>query len=315
MPEKEHLHCLLCGDLNPRSFGLRFAPQGGNSVHAGETMNKNMPTLKILVDNSAAEGLASEHGLSVWVEAGGKRILFDAGQGAALEQNAGRMGINLSTADAFVLSHGHYDHTGAIDFVLQENPEVPVYAHPEVLKTRYSIYPDKASKDISMPPEERLLIENLPDSQLHWVKEPVQIAPDVHLTGPIPRNHPLEDTGGPFFLDPDKAKPDPITDDMAMWIETPRGLLVVCGCCHSGVVNTLDHIQKASGTTRIWGIVGGLHLKSASQERLQATTEYLRDLAPEFLVPCHCTGETAIDYFKQNLASIQINPGFAGLEL
>uniref|UniRef100_UPI00356899E1 MBL fold metallo-hydrolase n=1 Tax=Pontiella sp. TaxID=2837462 RepID=UPI00356899E1 len=78
--------------------------------------------LKIIVDNQAAEALVAEHGLSMWIEAGGTNILFDAGQGDALEQNAARLGIDLSHADLFVLSHGHYDHTGAVDFVMQESP-------------------------------------------------------------------------------------------------------------------------------------------------------------------------------------------------
>ena len=270
--------------------------------------------LKIVVDNQAAEGLEAEHGLSVWIEAGGKNILFDAGQGDALEHNAARLGLDLFHLDAFVLSHGHYDHTGAVDFVMQESPELQVHAHPGIFKTRYSIHPGKDAKEISMPSEERLIIANLPDSHLNWIKEPTQIADGVWLTGPIPRTHPLEDTGGPFFNDPAGTEPDPIPDDMALWIETGKGLLIVCGCCHSGLINTVNHIMQVSNENRIWGIVGGLHLKSASVERLAATTDALREWNPEFMVPCHCTGEAAIDHFKQNL-NIKIKPGFAGYEL
>jgi 7,8-dihydropterin-6-yl-methyl-4-(beta-D-ribofuranosyl)aminobenzene 5'-phosphate synthase len=277
-------------------------------------MNTSSPTLKIVVDNHAAVDLVQEHGFSVWIEAGGQRILFDTGQGKALRPNTERTRNDPAHADVLVLSHGHYDHTGAIDYVLQQNPEIPVFAHTAVLSERYSIYPGKDSKDISMPSEQRLIVENLTDSHLSWVNEPMQIAPGVHLTGPIPRNHPLEDTGGPFFKNPEGTEPDPILDDMALWIETPQGLLVVCGCCHSGFINTITHIQQASGEQRIRGIVGGLHLKNASPERLEATTEALKIWNPDFMVPCHCTGEAAINHFKKYLTT-DIRTGFAGFEL
>ena len=277
-------------------------------------MNTTPPILKIVVDNQSAVGLAREHGLSVWIEAGGRHILFDTGQGQALRPNTERTRNDAANADLLVLSHGHYDHTGAIDYVLQQNPEISVFAHTAVLSQRYSIYPGKEPKEISMPSEQRLLVENLPDSHLSWVDAPTQIAPGVWLTGPIPREHPLEDTGGPFFRDLEGRVPDPVPDDLARWIETPRGLLVVCGCCHSGLINTVNHIQQSSGEPRIWGIVGGLHLKNASAERLTATTEALRKFNPGFMVPCHCTGDATIDYFKQNL-TIPIHSGFAGYQL
>lgn len=277
-------------------------------------MSTNYPSLKIIVDNHSALGLVAEHGLSIWVEADGSRILFDTGQGRALRPNTERTRNDPAKADFLVLSHGHYDHTGAVDYVLQQSPEIQVFAHPAILRRRYSIYPGKKPKDISMLPEQRLLIKNLRDSHLSWINSPLQIAPGVYLTGPIPRIHPLEDTGGPFFLDPAGEQPDIIPDDLAMWIETPKGLLVVCGCCHSGLINTIDYIRQTSGESRIFGIVGGLHLKNSSAERLASTTEALREWNPEIIVPCHCTGDVALDYLKQKL-DLEIHAGFAGFEL
>ena len=277
-------------------------------------MNPGQFKLTILVDNHAAVGLAEEHGFAVWIEAGGKHILFDTGQGTALRPNTERTAYDPEKADILVLSHGHYDHTGGVDYVLERNPEIQVYAHLEIFRERYSLHPGQPPKEISMPPEERLVVANLLDSHLHWVPGPTQIAEGVWLTGPIPRNHPLEDTGGPFFLEPDGKTADEIPDDLSMWIETPNGLLVVCGCCHSGLINTLNHIRSVSGTDRIWGVLGGFHLKHASEARLAATVEGLRAIRPDFLVPCHCTGDTAIEYLKQNL-SISVLAGYAGYEL
>ena len=274
----------------------------------------NRLQIRILVDNHAVTGLLAEHGFAVWIEAGGKRILFDTGQGRALRPNTEHTRFDLAKADMLVLSHGHYDHTGAGDYVLERNPEIHVYAHLEIFRERYSLHPGQPPKEISMPSEQRLLVANLPDSRLHWVKTPTQIAAGVWLSGPIPRNHPLEDTGGPFFLDPEGSVPDPLPDDLSLWMETPGGLVVVCGCCHSGLINTLQQARSVSGMDRIRGIVGGFHLKSASAERLAATAEVLRELQPEFVVPCHCTGEAAVEYLKQHL-SIPVEAGFAGYEL
>lgn len=277
-------------------------------------MNPDMPMLRILVDNRAADGWVAEHGFAAWIEAGGKRILFDTGQGAALRPNTELTRHDPAKADILVFSHGHNDHTGASDYVLERNPEIHVYAHLGIFRERYSLHPGQPPHEISMPSEERLVIANVLDSHLHWVRTPMQIAKGVWLSGPIPRNHPLEDAGGPFYLDTNGREADTIPDDLALWIETPQGLLVVCGCCHSGLINTLDYIRNVSGTDRIWGIVGGFHLKNASVERLEATTDALREINPSFIVPCHCTGDAAIAYFKQNL-SIPVHAGFAGYEL
>ena len=277
-------------------------------------MKANPVFLSILVDNHAQSGFATEHGFAVWIEAGGKRILFDTGQGNALQPNLEKRRYDLGHADAVVLSHGHYDHTGGVDYVLECNPEIDVYAHLEIFRERYSLHPEQPPKEISMPSEERLVVANLPDSQLHWVAEPMLIAEGVWLTGPVPREHPLEDTGGAFFLEPEGDRPDEIPDDLSIWMETPRGLLVVCGCCHSGLINTLNYIRNVSGTKEIWGVIGGFHLKHASEERLAATVEGLREINPGFLVPCHCTGDAAVEYLKANL-SIKVQAGFAGFEL
>lgn len=274
----------------------------------------NNPSLKIVVDNHASVGLVAEHGLSIWIETPDCRILFDTGQGKALRPNTEETRNDPAKADLLVLSHGHYDHTGAVDYVLQQNPEISIFAHPSILSQRYSIYPGKDPKNIGMPEEQQLLVENLPDSHLNWIQEPTQIAPGVHLTGPVPRVHPLEDTGGPFFVDPEGKEPDPIMDDMAMWIEIPQGLLIICGCCHSGLINTISHILTKSAGKRIYGIIGGLHLKNASAERLAATTDALREWNPEFVVPCHCTGDAAIAHFQDRLTT-RIISGFAGFEL
>lgn len=270
--------------------------------------------IRILVDNDAADGLVTEHGFAVQIETNGCSILFDTGAGTALLPNCEKLGYDLTSTSLLVLSHGHYDHTGAIDQVLDCNPSLPIYAHPDVFNQRYSLHPDRPPKNISIPETQRKRLESIPHGQFHPVTEPLEIAPNVWLTGPIPRHHPLEDTGGPFFLDADRNEADPIRGDLSLWIETPSGLIVICGCCHSGLINTLSHLRSVSRTQQIRAIIGGFHLNHANPKRLAASADFLKLCAPEIIIPCHCTGGEATQFFKQNI-NTTVQAGYAGLEL
>ncbi len=247
----------------------------------------------VLVDNLAAPGLACEHGLALWIETAGLRILFDTGQSDAFDSNARVRGIATTMADALVLSHGHYDHTGGVAHALARAPGMQIYAHPAVTRPRCSIR-DGVAKDLQMPADARRALAQHPPARLHWVRQPSMLAPTVGLTGPIPRTTAFEDVGGPFFLDAAGAQPDMIEDDLALWIATPAGLVVCCGCCHAGLINTLQYICRVAGATRIAGIIGGLHLLHADAARMAATSAALRAYAPRQIIACHCTGAQAL---------------------
>ena len=277
-------------------------------------MTTNNIIIKILVDNKANAGLIKEHGFSVWIEVSGHRILFDTGQGSSLMPNAAILGCDLRIAEALVLSHGHYDHTGAISYVLTHNPAMKVYCHSDVLLSRYSIRDVTTPKDISMPHADKSAILGLPTEQVCWVTHPLRIYPNIGLSGPIPRTHPLEDTGGPFFLDPEGTRPDPLEDDMAMWIQSDRGLVIITGCCHSGLINTVDHVRRISGQEKISAIIGGFHLEHASRPRLEATCQALRKWNVGTIIPCHCTGSKAVA-LMQNVLGDSVFPDYAGLSL
>ena len=149
-------------------------------------MNEGPIRITILVDNRANEGLLAEHGLSLWIEASGQRLLFDTGQGPALASNAGKLGVALHSADTLVLSHGHYDHTGGVPLVIESAPAVHVFCHPAVPTSRYSIR-NGAARPIGMPESARSALERVPPERLHWTTQPIEIAPGIGLTGPIPR--------------------------------------------------------------------------------------------------------------------------------
>lgn len=270
--------------------------------------------IKILVDNKAAGDLVEEHGFAVWIETAGRALLFDTGQGVALAANAARLGCDLATIDTLVLSHGHYDHAGTVAPVLRGAATARVYAHAGALVPRYSVRPGEAPRAIAVAEADSEAILRLPPERVHWVDGPCALAPGVFVSGPIPRRHPLEDTGGPFFLDPKGQTADPLDDDLALWIETARGLLILTGCCHAGLINTVAHIRAVSGIDRVCGIVGGLHLVNACGARLVETCAALREWAPAFVVPCHCTGDGAVAALVAALGE-RVVPGHAGLTL
>lgn len=275
-------------------------------------MIDNLVRMTLLVDNESPAELAVEHGFSVWIEHGEQRILFDTGQGAALEANALRLGIDLSLANTLILSHGHYDHTGGVAGFLALNRHARVVFGHGLGTRRFSCHPGQATRAIDIGDTVRHDLRDLPEQQRSEITAPCFLAPSIGISGPIPRLSAFEDTGGPFFLEPEQLHPDAITDELAMWFETRRGLVVLTGCCHSGLVNTVRHIRAISGIERVHAIIGGLHLLSASAERLEQTIAFIADCAPDYLIPCHCTGKHVVEQLQQVFGSERVQPGQAG---
>ncbi len=196
---------------------------------------KDSPAFTILVDNDAhAPGLETEHGLSIWIETGVARILFDTGQSGAFLKNAQTLGIDLSTADHLVLSHGHYDHAGGFGTLEGVLPQgTPIHAHPGIFLERYSRHADGTMRDVGLPESARQFLRDR-EAYFHPTPEATEIAPGVWATGFVPRVTPFEDTGGDFWLDRECTQPDLIEDDMALWVERPEGLWVFLGLCACG---------------------------------------------------------------------------------
>lgn len=257
--------------------------------------------ITILVDNiTSSPDLETEHGLSMWIEYGSHRILFDTGQSSMLVRNAEKLGIDLSTADILILSHGHYDHTGGISSILALNPDIKIFCHPSVFVPRYSRQPDGAMKPIGMPGDQAASLNERFD-KIRWVRGPLELSESFGITGPVPRINNLEDTGGSFFLDADARQIDPVTDDLSLWFRTQKGLCIVCGCCHSGLINTVSYIHSLVKDEHIHSITGGFHLRSSSAERINATCDYIQYENIAKIIPCHCTGSDVVSYMQTKL--------------
>lgn len=251
-------------------------------------------SITLLVENTArGQGIIGEHGLAWWITAGDRSLLFDTGQGMALRHNAKVLGIDLSKADAIVLSHGHYDHVGALDAVVANDcKSCPIWAHPASFEKKYSANIPGKVRCISVPllhdAGERRLGERFRNA-----KDGGEPIPGVFVSGEVNHRFLFEDTGGAFYLDPEATVPDPIADDMSIYFDTPEGLVIILGCAHAGVLNTIAHIRHQTGGRPVRVVMGGMHLELASPERMERTLKAFRDEGMQELYPCHCTGYQA----------------------
>ena len=169
----------------------------------------------------------------------------------------------------------------------------PVYLHPAACDPKYA---PAAPNDGSYNGFAYHSVGELQQefSNVHTTPEPLELAPGIWVTGRIPRRNDFEDAGGPFFRDQACTIPDQIADDQALFLETVRGVVVVLGCAHAGLVNTLDYVSELSGRDHIYAVLGGMHLHDVSAERLDRTLVALDQYHVRVAAPCHCTGPQAV---------------------
>lgn len=270
--------------------------------------------LTLVCENTASSGgFLGEHGLAWVIKSKGRALLFDTGQGLTLQHNFEKMKFSFSRVDAILLSHGHYDHVGGLAQVLEENKKCPVYAHPDALAFKFGRLPSGDGKVLSIPlltsKKERAEWEE----RFHPVTEPTEIIPGVFTTGQIPRVTPFEHTGnGPFYLDRNLQKTDPVTDDLSVYFETSKGVVVILGCAHAGVINILLHIESLTKKP-IHAVYGGMHLVNAKLERIKRTIRELRLFGSPTLYPNHCTGMAAIQHLYYAFPG-QVHAATAGMQ-
>ena len=204
-----------------------------------------------LSENTAATpGLLAEWGLSILVETDDIVMLLDTGASISVTHNATAMGIDLSRIDKIVLSHGHSDHTGGLQQVITRiRNEVEVIAHPDVWDSKYSSRRSRTGYAYSGIPFQREWLENL-GASFTTSAEPVWLSENVLITGEIPMVTEYEELDpGLFVKKHEEYHPDPLLDDRSIVIRSPQGLIVICGCAHRGVINTLRKAQQLTGSS------------------------------------------------------------------
>ena len=278
----------------------------------------------VLVENTVQkQGILAEHGLCVLVETADRRILFDAGQTDVFLKNAYQLKVSLDDLDAVVLSHGHYDHGGGLEYLsvlkMDAALSVPtIYVGKGAFTEKFSREKDGSFRNIGLL---KSLTETLQIEETEGLKE---IFPDVFWLSQIPQRADFEGVAPVFFkgrekgyildavqggqLHPDDVQggqllPDTMQDEQVLIIRDGGKIHVIAGCCHMGFVSCLKYVREKFPEEAFGTVLAGMHLRSASQERLNATIEAVRELNIGQLIPVHCTGMMAIAQMKLALGA------------
>jgi 7,8-dihydropterin-6-yl-methyl-4-(beta-D-ribofuranosyl)aminobenzene 5'-phosphate synthase len=274
------------------------------------------------------EPLLAEHGFAAVVDLkdAGIRILWDAGlTPAVLLGNMARMKLDPAMIDKIALSHGHGDHTGGLPALLEamdlgpqsrrwerdvtmaeiraqlEGQTVPLIAHPAAFRERWHIDEDGTKHGPSVVPRARW---EAAGAQVVLAEDPFQLGPGCWTTGSVPRLS-FEQAGtgrSRYYREGDAFLPDRLEDDQGIVIHVAdKGLVVLAGCAHAGIVNTVNHARQISGVDRVWAVLGGFHLAPAKLAEIDRTIDEISSMAPNMVIPSHCTGFAAIGRFAQRM--------------
>lgn len=244
----------------------------------------------VLMENTAAQpDFAAEHGLSLLIETGGLRILFDTGASAAFAHNAHKMGVDLRTVDACILSHGHYDHGGGLHQFLHLNPHAPVWVSPHAFDTHYNA----AGKDIGLCPA----LCNHP--RIRWAAALQTIAPGVllHAAADMPTPYPAEGRGMSAVVAGERVA-EAFLHEQYLLVEEAGRRVLFSGCSHRGVLNIAAYFKADI-------LVGGFHYMRctpADTGRLQEAARVLLSL-PTHYYTGHCTGDFAYSVLKEAMGA------------
>jgi 7,8-dihydropterin-6-yl-methyl-4-(beta-D-ribofuranosyl)aminobenzene 5'-phosphate synthase len=290
-----------------------------------DLMLESTDTVKRYTD----EPLLAEHGFAALIDLKDAevKILWDAGiSQTALMENVKRMEIDLTTVDKIALSHGHRDHFAAMTDVLKqvterpgfrewdkdvtmeeiqswmESLQVPLIAHPAAFRERWGIDDDEGKKyGPGITPRDEW---EAAGARIILSEGPYELGPGCWTTGAVPRLS-FEQAGTPSssaFREGDEFIRDYIEDDQSILINVKdKGLVVLTGCAHSGIVNTVNYARRISGVDRVWAILGGFHLGRAKDEEIQRTIDEIIRIRPTMIVPSHCTGFKAISQFARQM--------------
>jgi 7,8-dihydropterin-6-yl-methyl-4-(beta-D-ribofuranosyl)aminobenzene 5'-phosphate synthase len=261
-----------------------------------------------IIENTVNKsGFYAEHGLSILLEitTGNTKtkILVDTGQSKlAFMHNTHRLKIELADIDVIVISHGHYDHTGAVLDILQKIPkQIPVIGHPNMFDEKYSTYP--RLRYIGVPFSKDDIMHA---GSLTLTKTPVKVAPSVCTTGEINRISGSPPSNKLVVKKNETLMKDELLDDQALVVNTEKGLVIISGCAHSGIINTIFHAQKLTNQKNVFGVIGGFHLVESAPEVIDETLGVLKTLNPGILASCHCTGFRAQKIFADNLEGFKL---------
>ncbi|MFH1035787.1 MAG: MBL fold metallo-hydrolase [Pseudomonadota bacterium] len=274
-----------------------------------------MTSVTVVVDNQPGlAGLTPEWGLALWIEHQGQAILYDTGQGASLLANLKALELDPQRLTGVVISHGHHDHIGGLGPLLYARGGQPldVWCHIGAFDAHY-LEKDGDLKDIGAPLGGRAAYEDR-GAVFNFVDVYALPWPGVHLLAPIPRRTSFEGPapGLVSMLGP-AVVPDPVSEDLALVLETAAGPLAISGCAHAGAANILLHVQQVMARPAAW-LLGGLHLDRLEPLPRQNTLEFLYNQPQLRVAAGHCTGDMALAALAEHLEG-RLTPLSLGLRL
>jgi 7,8-dihydropterin-6-yl-methyl-4-(beta-D-ribofuranosyl)aminobenzene 5'-phosphate synthase len=232
-----------------------------------------------------------EWGFSALVETDSSRILFDLGaRPNTVRDNAAELKVDLGGIRQVVLSHNHFDHTAGLTAIRQQFPDgatasVLYIATGFFIRTAGFVGMLKADSAGYVSSGGRFIV----------IDRPQKIAPGIYLTGPVPRRYPEKNyTPGRTLTTPGGVVEDNVPEDMSMVIRTSRGLVLLTGCGHAGIVNTLEYVVQQFPGEKVVAVLGGMHLLEAKQEQLDWTANKLKTMGVQYFLGAHCTGLNSV---------------------
>lgn len=257
------------------------------------------------------EGLIAEHGFSAHVQLNETNFLFDTGQGLGLLPNANRLKIDLRSLDFVAISHGHWDHTGGLgDLLKLQDNNLTIVAHQGIFVERYYTQEDGVLRDAGIRNTKQYFQSF--GGVFSYNNTPYEISEDIFLTGEIPRYFDFEQPASQLKLMKNKELiSDTVIDEQSLVIKTKKGLVIIMGCGHPGVLNTIKHSQEITGEEKIHAIIGGTHMMFLPEKQLQKTINGLKKHTPYKIGTSHCTGGIANSILRSNFPQsfIECNVG------
>lgn len=261
-------------------------------------MSSSVLTVHVLTDDKARKrGFLAEHGLSLLIEYDGRAVLFDTGQSDVYLKNAARLKKDPAASDAVVISHGHYDHCGGLEFFPYHSDAPKIYISEKAFESKFARNNDGTFRDVGIPKAVRFNTSFGGNAVL--CDERTEIFPGVSILGGIENDHADTIKVKSLFVErADKMLPDSMEDEQMLVIRDAKGLSVFLGCSHPGIVNCITRVLHVFPGENIRALFAGMHLESADDEELEDIMDFFAETGIERLLPLHCTGIRTISAMK-----------------